>query len=275
MSVNSAARSALPESVTASAAAIAARHEDRRWENLIFRLADCWQIAEFPASRPGASPDSKDVAHPLPNLNTALHKIQADCCVNGRQGCRTDKQIAQLRAIPVRCQALISAQGCTRPGTLFAGLPSCETVPGRPRASKQEGTSMFGSIQAVAQRPRNHAWLVATAALLLATAAAAPANAQETIKIGILHSLSGTMAISETTLKDVMMMLIDEQNKKGGVLGKKLEAVVVDPASDWPKFAEKARSCSIRCSTKVRRASATSSIPAPRPTSRRSPPSIT
>ena len=97
---------------------------------------------------------------------------------------------------------------------------------------------MFGSIRAVAQRPRSHAWLAATAALLLATAAAAPANAQETIKIGILHSLSGTMAISETTLKDVMMMLIDEQNKKGGVLGKKLEAVVVDPASDWPKFAE-------------------------------------
>ena len=65
--------------------------------------------------------------------------------------------------------------------------------------------------------------------------------ADDTIKIGILHSLSGTMAISETTLKDVMLMLIDEQNKKGGVLGKKLEAVVVDPASDWPKFAEKAR----------------------------------
>jgi ABC-type branched-subunit amino acid transport system substrate-binding protein len=49
------------------------------------------------------------------------------------------------------------------------------------------------------------------------------------------------MAISETTLKDVMLMLIDEQNKKGGLLGKKLEAVVVDPASDWPLFAEKAR----------------------------------
>nr|WP_144377989.1 urea ABC transporter substrate-binding protein [Mesorhizobium amorphae] len=65
--------------------------------------------------------------------------------------------------------------------------------------------------------------------------------ADETIKIGILHSLSGTMAISETTLKDAMLMLIDEQNKKGGVLGKKLEAVVVDPASDWPLFAEKAR----------------------------------
>ena len=70
----------------------------------------------------------------------------------------------------------------------------------------------------------------------------APAMAQEdTIKVGILHSLSGTMAISETTLKDTMLFLIDEQNKKGGLLGKKLEAVVVDPASDWPLFAEKAR----------------------------------
>ncbi|MEQ9198766.1 MAG: transporter substrate-binding protein, partial [Rhodospirillales bacterium] len=67
------------------------------------------------------------------------------------------------------------------------------------------------------------------------------ANAQDTIKVGILHSLSGTMAISETTLKDVMLMLIEEQNKKGGVLGKMLEPVVVDPASDWPLFAEKAR----------------------------------
>ncbi|MFZ1571045.1 MAG: urea ABC transporter substrate-binding protein [Thiolinea sp.] len=63
----------------------------------------------------------------------------------------------------------------------------------------------------------------------------------DTIKVGVLHSLSGTMAISETTLKDTMLMLIDEQNKKGGVLGKKLEAVVVDPASNWPLFAEKAR----------------------------------
>ena len=67
------------------------------------------------------------------------------------------------------------------------------------------------------------------------------ASAQETIKVGILHSLSGTMAISETTLKDTMLFLIDEQNKKGGVLGRKLEAVVVDPASNWPLFAEKAR----------------------------------
>ncbi|ENN85458.1 UreA ABC transporter, UreA binding protein substrate-binding protein [Rhizobium freirei PRF 81] len=65
--------------------------------------------------------------------------------------------------------------------------------------------------------------------------------ADDTIKVGVLHSLSGTMAISETTLKDAMLMLIDEQNKKGGVLGKKLEPVVVDPASNWPLFAEKAR----------------------------------
>jgi urea transport system substrate-binding protein len=72
--------------------------------------------------------------------------------------------------------------------------------------------------------------------------ASTPAFAQEeTIKIGILHSLSGTMAISETTLKDVMLMLIEDQNAKGGVLGRQLEAVVVDPASDWPRFTELAR----------------------------------
>ena len=78
---------------------------------------------------------------------------------------------------------------------------------------------------------------------LLATAAALSFSAQaadDTIKVGVLHSLSGTMAISETTLKDTVLMLIEEQNKKGGVLGKKLEAVVVDPASNWPLFAEKA-----------------------------------
>lgn len=65
--------------------------------------------------------------------------------------------------------------------------------------------------------------------------------AEDSIKVGVLHSLSGTMAISETTLKDTMLMLIEQQNKKGGVLGKKLEPVVVDPASNWPLFAEKAR----------------------------------
>ncbi|MDQ0313845.1 urea ABC transporter substrate-binding protein [Amorphus orientalis] len=74
-----------------------------------------------------------------------------------------------------------------------------------------------------------------------AATGAALAQDDDTIKVGILHSLSGTMAISETTLKDVMLMLIEEQNAKGGLLGKQLEAVVVDPASDWPLFAEKAR----------------------------------
>src|SRR6187431_2356057 len=84
-------------------------------------------------------------------------------------------------------------------------------------------------------------WLAATAGLVLGLATFSNAKAQETIKVGVLHSLSGTMAISETTLKDTVLFLIDEQNKKGGVLGKKLEAVVVDPASNWPLFAEKAR----------------------------------
>ncbi|MDE0153661.1 MAG: urea ABC transporter substrate-binding protein [Gammaproteobacteria bacterium] len=72
-------------------------------------------------------------------------------------------------------------------------------------------------------------------------AASEGVRADEPIKVGVLHSLSGTMAISETALKDVMEFLISEQNTKGGVLGRKLEAVVVDPASDWPLFAEKAR----------------------------------
>jgi urea transport system substrate-binding protein len=78
----------------------------------------------------------------------------------------------------------------------------------------------------------------AAAAVMMSGAARAD---DDTVKVGVLHSLSGTMAISETTLKDTVLMMIDEQNKKGGVLGKKLEAVVVDPASNWPLFAEKAR----------------------------------
>src|SRR2546430_4033087 len=69
----------------------------------------------------------------------------------------------------------------------------------------------------------------------------ASAQTQGTIKIGVLHSLSGTMAISESTLKDTVLMMVDDINKKGGLLGKKVEAVVVDPASNWPLFAEKAR----------------------------------
>ena len=88
---------------------------------------------------------------------------------------------------------------------------------------------------------RNLAGLGLGVAMTLGALVPIPALAQETIKVGILHSLSGTMAISETTLKDTMLFLIDEQNKKGGLLGKQLEAVVVDPASDWPLFAEKAR----------------------------------
>jgi urea transport system substrate-binding protein len=84
----------------------------------------------------------------------------------------------------------------------------------------------------------------AIGALALAGALMLPsalAQAQDTIKIGVLHSLSGTMAISESTLKDTVLMMVDDINKKGGLLGKKVEAVVVDPASNWPLFAEKAR----------------------------------
>jgi urea transport system substrate-binding protein len=88
--------------------------------------------------------------------------------------------------------------------------------------------------------PLWRAGLVA-AGLMTGVAGSTVAQDKEPIKVGILHSLSGTMAISETTLKDVMLMLIDEQNKKGGLLGRKLEPVVVDPASNWPLFAEKAR----------------------------------
>ncbi|WP_264666359.1 urea ABC transporter substrate-binding protein [Azospirillum fermentarium] len=71
--------------------------------------------------------------------------------------------------------------------------------------------------------------------------AAGAVKAAEPIKIGVLHSLSGTMAISETTLKDTVLMMVDDINKKGGLLGRPVEAVVVDPASNWPLFAEKAR----------------------------------
>jgi urea transport system substrate-binding protein len=88
---------------------------------------------------------------------------------------------------------------------------------------------------------RRFALTAITAAAAMAAFAATPARAQDTIKVGVLHSLSGTMAISETVLKDTVLMAIDEINAKGGVLGKKLEPVVVDPASNWPLFAEKAR----------------------------------
>ena len=77
--------------------------------------------------------------------------------------------------------------------------------------------------------------------LVLVTASSSWVSAADTIKVGVLHSLSGTMAISETTLKDTILMMVKEQNAAGGLLGKQLEAVVVDPASNWPLFAEKAR----------------------------------
>ena len=88
---------------------------------------------------------------------------------------------------------------------------------------------------------RNLEKALAVAGTLIASAVLVPAQADDTIKVGVLHSLSGTMAISETTLKDTVLMMVDDVNKHGGLLGKKVEAVVVDPASNWPLFAEKAR----------------------------------
>jgi urea transport system substrate-binding protein len=85
------------------------------------------------------------------------------------------------------------------------------------------------------------ATLKTLAAALISAGVLTPAFAADTIKVGVLHSLSGTMAISETVLKDTVLMAIDEINAKGGLLGKKLEPVVVDPASNWPLFAEKAK----------------------------------
>jgi ABC-type branched-subunit amino acid transport system substrate-binding protein len=85
-------------------------------------------------------------------------------------------------------------------------------------------------------------WLSAAAAVLAIFGSGVnAAKADDTIKIGVLHSLSGTMAISETILKDLILMEVAEVNAKGGLLGKKIEPVVVDPASNWPLFAEKAR----------------------------------
>ena len=82
---------------------------------------------------------------------------------------------------------------------------------------------------------------LAIAGTAAALTVASTVQAADTIKVGVLHSLSGTMAISETTLKDTILMMVDDLNKNGGLLGKKVEAVVVDPASNWPLFAEKAR----------------------------------
>src|SRR5262245_12486315 len=83
--------------------------------------------------------------------------------------------------------------------------------------------------------------LAVTAAVAAAFGTSSTFAQQKTVKIGVLHSLSGTMAISETVLKDVVLMAVEEINAKGGVMGAKIEPVVVDPASNWPLFAEKAR----------------------------------
>jgi urea transport system substrate-binding protein len=90
-------------------------------------------------------------------------------------------------------------------------------------------------------RTRKLTGALAMASAMAVSAMLASAKAEDTIKVGVLHSLSGTMAISETTLKDTVLMMVNDINKRGGLLGKKVEAVVVDPASNWPLFAEKAR----------------------------------
>jgi urea transport system substrate-binding protein len=110
--------------------------------------------------------------------------------------------------------------------TAWGRRPGAEQAGGDPRQERNMKTTI-----------RNALLGLAAASVFSGSAIAQ----EDTIKVGILHSLTGTMAISETTLKDVMLMLIEEQNAKGGLLGKKLEAVVVDPASNWPLFAEKAR----------------------------------
>jgi urea transport system substrate-binding protein len=127
---------------------------------------------------------------------------------------------------------------------MLLAIPSSQTAVG-PRIICVQGDYNRMRIEPKFSRKTalsRRAVMAAAAGLTLGLAAFGPAKAAEdTIKVGVLHSLSGTMAISETTLKDTVLFLIDEQNKKGGVLGKKLEAVVVDPASNWPLFAEKAR----------------------------------
>src|SRR4051812_5741319 len=115
-------------------------------------------------------------------------------------------------------------------GPNLAPLPKPAGNP--PRRRRKEGAMTF--LKGICR--------AALAAGALAVAAgAADAQTQGTIKIGVLHSLSGTMAISETTLKDTILMMVDDINKKGGLLGKKLEAVGVGPAPDWPPLAPKAR----------------------------------
>src|SRR5262249_11803806 len=110
---------------------------------------------------------------------------------------------------------------------------------GQNMRTKSIAVLLAGALAASFQNPEEKP--AAPAAGPAAPAAPAAADDKGPIKVGILHSLSGTMAISETSLKDVALMTIEEINEKGGVMGRKLEPVVVDPASDWPLFAQKAR----------------------------------
>src|SRR5262245_32973693 len=127
--------------------------------------------------------------------------------------------------------------------TLKSGAGAIETpLPAPSSTSGECFVHSFSHQRGPYMQRRN--FIRATLAASLAAAGitmALPAQAADTIKVGVLHSLSGKMAISETSLKDVALMTIEEINAKGGVMGKKLEAVVVDPASNWPLFAEKAR----------------------------------
>src|SRR4030095_12000546 len=102
-------------------------------------------------------------------------------------------------------------------------------------------TSRFFSTRGESMNRRSVVKALTLAASIAAVGAAQAFARQKTAKAGILHSLSGTMAISETVLKDTVLMAIEEINAKGGVMGAKIEPVVVDPASNWPLFAEKAR----------------------------------
>src|SRR5271163_1602298 len=122
------------------------------------------------------------------------------------------------------------------------GRPPCKLRP-KPPASANRGLGPEAGLERVSTMgTTRRSWLKgALAAAMVAATSGYAVAADDTIKVGILHSLSGTMAISETILKDVMLMQIAELNAKGGLLGKKIEPVVVDPASNWPLFAEKAR----------------------------------
>lgn len=125
-----------------------------------------------------------------------------------------------------------------------AGLATINTIAHRNRCVWEDMGCLCAPFKPYAHRKKDTAMsprYLKTSAAALLIASTAPAFADCPVKVGVLHSLSGTMAISETTLKDTMEMLVEQQNAKGGLLGCDLEAVVVDPASDWPLFAEKAR----------------------------------